>query len=414
MEKYVVELSNIVKIFNKDLIVLKGINLKVSYGDVIGIIGPKNSGKGVLGKIIAGDVAPSLGKLYYGFDSVSPNNIGLQFRETSWPDGFRVKDMITLYKEIYNLEDEQWLQKLYSIFRVSDYWNNKLNKVDPLWLQLFNTFLAFLPKPKLIIIDAISTTIGVDIRKNIIDFILKYIEENDVAVIILAPDSTMFKRLCNRIILMDEGVIIKDEVIDSKARDKVYEEYLLESLKYIEENKSERILNPIYMPYIKKSLECIEIYKELYKKYIQLHFENRKLKTKKLLLSINKWKKILFWINIVLTDLGKKIETMKRHNQIKVEISYFEKEFKKFQRYYNKSVISFKLRNDINSFLEGSYVFINFILKDLKDFELEKTRVQKLDIINSKDKELERYKKKVILEEEKILKRFNRHTKANK
>ena len=74
MSSEIIKLSKISKRFvqsNKDIVVLKNINLKIKKGELISLTGPSGSGKSTLLKVLSGISSFKSGKISF-------NNIDLQ------------------------------------------------------------------------------------------------------------------------------------------------------------------------------------------------------------------------------------------------------------------------------------------------------------------------------------------------
>ena len=61
--EYLVYTKNLVKRFG-DVVALKGINFKVNYNEVVGLVGDNGAGKSTLAKILAGIYVPDEGEIY--------------------------------------------------------------------------------------------------------------------------------------------------------------------------------------------------------------------------------------------------------------------------------------------------------------------------------------------------------------
>lgn len=70
-----IELKNISASYNGDP-VLVNVNLKISEGDFIGVIGPNGSGKTTLLKVILGLIKPSSGEVIYYRERIKKNQVG--------------------------------------------------------------------------------------------------------------------------------------------------------------------------------------------------------------------------------------------------------------------------------------------------------------------------------------------------
>jgi len=59
-----IKFDNVTKIFNKNTIGVKDINIEINQGDFVGVIGPNGSGKSTLVRLINGLYSPSKGNIY--------------------------------------------------------------------------------------------------------------------------------------------------------------------------------------------------------------------------------------------------------------------------------------------------------------------------------------------------------------
>ena len=76
----VLEMSNVNKTFNGDVVALKNMNLTVNSGDFISLLGPSGCGKSTALRLIAGLSSPSAGKITWA-GGQSENDLGVVFQE---------------------------------------------------------------------------------------------------------------------------------------------------------------------------------------------------------------------------------------------------------------------------------------------------------------------------------------------
>ena len=77
MNKEIIKLSKISKKFvgtNKDIIVLRNVNLKINKGDLVSLSGPSGSGKSTLLHIIALLDQPTSGEVFFKKKNFSKSN----------------------------------------------------------------------------------------------------------------------------------------------------------------------------------------------------------------------------------------------------------------------------------------------------------------------------------------------------
>jgi len=121
MNKEIIRLTKISKKFpgvrNKDITVLKNINLKINNGDMVSLVGPSGSGKSTLLHIIALLDTPTTGEVFFkekNFskssenekDSIRKKNISIVYQQNNLLNDFTALENVTipLLNNQYNFE----------------------------------------------------------------------------------------------------------------------------------------------------------------------------------------------------------------------------------------------------------------------------------------------------------------------
>ena len=107
MSKEIIKLAKISKKFvgaNKDIIVLKNINLKINSGELISLTGPSGSGKSTLLHLIALLDQPTSGEVFFKKKSFSKSTEGEK-------DLVRRKGISIIYQQNNLLSDFTALEK---------------------------------------------------------------------------------------------------------------------------------------------------------------------------------------------------------------------------------------------------------------------------------------------------------------
>ena len=76
----VLDMSNVTKTFNGDVVALRDMNLSVNSGDFISLLGPSGCGKSTALRLIAGLSTPSAGRITWA-GGQSENDLGVVFQE---------------------------------------------------------------------------------------------------------------------------------------------------------------------------------------------------------------------------------------------------------------------------------------------------------------------------------------------
>lgn len=202
---------------------LKGVNLNIKEGEVLGLIGPNGAGKSTLIKIMTGVLHPTSGETdILGFtpwkDRVKyVSNIGVVFGQKSqlWWD-IPALDTFELHRELYNIPKDEFIKR-------RDYMIEKLGIQEIVKKQVrqlslgermrCEVVLSLLHNPKIVFLD--EPTIGLDIiaKDKIRDFIREFNEKQNTTFIITTHDMSDIEELCERIVIINHGGIVYDGLL---------------------------------------------------------------------------------------------------------------------------------------------------------------------------------------------------------
>ena len=199
---------------------LQDVSFTVEEGEFIGYVGPNGAGKSTTIKIMTGIINPSSGNIrVLGFDPHQQRyeytyNIGVVFGQRRLLQyDIPVIDSFNLYRDIYELDDEQYQERLAyftKILKLDRYLHIPTRKLSLGERMRCEIAASLLHKPKVLFLD--EPTIGLDaIAKQEIRTFLKDINQRDKTTIILTThDMDDIEELCKRIIIIDLGKKIYD------------------------------------------------------------------------------------------------------------------------------------------------------------------------------------------------------------
>ncbi|AUM62840.1 ATP-binding cassette domain-containing protein [Spiroplasma monobiae] len=406
-----VSLENVSKIFNKTVWAIKKINLKIYKGEGVAVIGPNQSGKSVLGRLIASQIKQSGGIIQYNFsgDNVMAN-IGFQFRQTTWPDGFKVKEVFNLYKNIHNVNDKKWIDDIINVFGIESRWEKNLSSCNSSWLQLFSIALGIIHKPELVILDEVSSSIGLDFKIKILNFLKEYKEENNATFIVISPDDATFEILCERVIVLETGFIISDDYITDWDNSLTFEKYSLSIMNAIKENEITVKPDPLFKPIIKKFDTNTEIFREKYNIFLE---KNADYENEPYVVEIRNIDFHLNELHDILDRLNSTAINRKNLDQVILHTKMLIRIFKNTKKNINKLDPKVKYKKSALMFFSKTEKFLNYLIEDLyKSFKSNKYIAYATELTAQLSrKELEQLsslKKKYIQEEIKVMKLENK------
>jgi ABC-2 type transport system ATP-binding protein len=196
------------------------IDFSIRRGELVGFVGPNGAGKSTTVKMLAGILTPTAGQvLVMGNDPFRKRkqnayHIGVVFGQRSqlWWD-LPIGDTFKLLKKIYRVQDDIYEKNL-GLFKeyldLESIWNQPVRQLSLGQRMRAEIAAAILHDPALLFLD--EPTIGLDIvaKRQIREFILKLNRDHQTTVILTSHDMKDIEEICQRIILIDKGVIVVD------------------------------------------------------------------------------------------------------------------------------------------------------------------------------------------------------------
>ena len=215
MNTKIIEVKDLIKKFGN-----KVANNKISFdvykGERLGIIGANGAGKTTLVEQLIGVSKPTKGEIKYNFKYLKTpqERMGMQFQDSSYPEGLTVKDIIDFSLEIYGSQlKKSELMDMLKKFQIEDFYKAKAKGLSGGQQQKLNVFLAIIHKPEIVILDEISTGLDISAREEIIGYIDEITTKEKMTTILISHQMAEIERLCSRIIVLSKGKILYDDSI---------------------------------------------------------------------------------------------------------------------------------------------------------------------------------------------------------
>ena len=216
-----IEISEIAKKFGK-LSVLNDINLHLSKGQCIALIGPNGCGKTTLIKCILGMVLPNKGEIYFQQKSIFKDiayrsKIGYMPQIGRYPENMSIGQIINMVKAIRN-SNEALDTDLFEQFEIEKLLHKNMNTLSGGTTQKVSATLAFLFNPDVLILD--EPTAGLDpLASEILKE--KIIKERSKGKLILITSHLLSELddMVSEIIFMQEGSLVFHKSVDELKKE---------------------------------------------------------------------------------------------------------------------------------------------------------------------------------------------------
>lgn len=219
---------------------LKGVDLDVSPGEIVGLVGENGAGKTTLVKVLSGIIHPTSGiaevqgYIPWQRKDAFRRQIALIMGQKAqlWWD-LPAGDGFILLREIYQMPKDRFqanLDILSKALRVEDKLNIQIRRLSLGERMKMELIAALLHQPKVVFLD--EPTIGLDLaaQRAIREFILEYRRRENPAMILTSHYMEDIEKLCERIVLMRKGEVVYDgsvaRMVSAYARHKVLTAHL--------------------------------------------------------------------------------------------------------------------------------------------------------------------------------------------
>lgn len=215
MPKVVLECNNIWKKIGHKTIV-NDLSLKLYEGDILGFIGTNGAGKTTTIKLLLGLQSLNGGKvLINGFDLrknfiSAISNVGAIVENPDLYMYMTGYDNLKIPATIYNIDNKR-IEEVVKLVGLENKINEKVKKYSLGMRQRLGIAQAILHKPKVLILDEPMNGLDPIGIKELKDLLLDLAQKEKIAILISSHILSELENICNRICIISNGRIIKDE-----------------------------------------------------------------------------------------------------------------------------------------------------------------------------------------------------------
>jgi ABC-2 type transport system ATP-binding protein len=207
---------------------VKGINLQIEQGELVGFLGPNGAGKTTTLKMLSGILYPTSGECkVLGYDPwkrdpamlrqislVMGNKMQLWWDLPAW-DSFQV------LKELYEVDSRKFKQRTEALIDALQLQNKIHTQVRRLSLgerMKCELVAALLHAPRVVFLD--EPTLGLDVvsQKKIREFLLTVHQEDGCTILLTSHYMQDVEELCDRVIIINLGTVVFEGTLEELSQ----------------------------------------------------------------------------------------------------------------------------------------------------------------------------------------------------
>jgi ABC-2 type transport system ATP-binding protein len=206
----IITVKNLVKKYG-NFTAVHGISFEVNPGEIFGLLGPNGAGKSTTLEIIETLREKTSGEIFVNGLSIDiapeaiKKIIGVQLQTAGFYPNLTLTELIELFVGLYQTEIDPL--SLLKKVNLSDKANAKFKQLSGGQKQRFSIATTLINKPTIVFLDEPTTGLDPQARRNLWDLI-KEIRDNGTTVIITTHYMDEAEVLCDRVAIIDSGVII--------------------------------------------------------------------------------------------------------------------------------------------------------------------------------------------------------------
>ena len=218
MTQFALEITDLKKTYDSDVVALKGINLSVTEGDFFALLGPNGAGKSSTIGIIASLVTKTAGKVKI-FDIDTDDNfpeakrlLGVVSQEINFNNFEKVMDIVTTQAGFYGIPLKEAKVKAEITLKRLGLWEKRNDQARTLsggFKRRLMIAKALIHEPKLLILDEPTAGVDIELRREMWEF-LREINNNGTTIILTTHYLEEAEQLCKNIAIIDHGELVEN------------------------------------------------------------------------------------------------------------------------------------------------------------------------------------------------------------
>ena len=194
-------------------VALRGVDLDIDSGGVVGILGPNGAGKTTLVEILEGLRQPTSGRVsVLGLDPATQSRklkerLGIQLQTTPLPTELTVRELLQLFASFY--ESAQTAEAILERVDLRKQAHQRADTLSGGQKQRLVVGIALIHEPELVMLDEPTTGLDPKARRDLHQ-VVRELREQGRTTLLTTHYIEEAEHLCDRVIILRRGEIVAD------------------------------------------------------------------------------------------------------------------------------------------------------------------------------------------------------------
>ena len=218
-----IEFRNVYKRYNNGVTALCDVNLTISKGEFVFVIGESGSGKSTFIKLLYRQEKPNKGEVFVGGINVAKlrngkvyklrRKLGIVFQDFKLLPKMTVYENVAFALEVYGLKREEVRRRTIRAIEqvgLKDKLRSYPNELSGGEQQRVSIARAIVNSPKILICDEPTGNLSPKMSMEVMRVIEKINTELGTTIIMATHDKEIVNKMKKRVVVIDKGLVIKD------------------------------------------------------------------------------------------------------------------------------------------------------------------------------------------------------------
>ena len=220
-----IEVKKVFKSF-KDVKAVRGISLSIQSGEFVALLGPNGAGKTTMVEMMEGLRRPDtgeisvMGKSWEKHEKELRKIIGLSLQETRFAEKLTVIETLRLFAGFYELGSSR-VNEIIGLTGLEEKKKSMVGTLSGGQRQRLALAVALINYPKILFLDEPTTGLDPHSRFDFWNILKELKAKGDTTLVLTTHYMEEAETLCDRIIIMDEGKILREGKLDDLLNENV-------------------------------------------------------------------------------------------------------------------------------------------------------------------------------------------------